>query len=282
MLKSRTEVTLGSAIKTLSDETIALKNASSVSVQAAGSVMDSLETSRVYRPLNSLIGIVPNGAVAEQVAEDLKGALDDKERQPSALVASVRGEMYQPEGAPATKGASASDSIQIIATHRDPQKAALIANAWARRYEAYVNGIYGNSAVAPFGEIDQQVNEARSKYDEAQERLLKYLSEENRVNELQRQIAEEEAIIARLRSGRATAITAVVSKQVSVTQELINAYLDNDANNRLLAFNKGQEAKRQTLAAWVDAEVAGLSTLLSKQQEVKIAGDGGDGKCGGG
>ncbi len=272
LLKTQTEVTLGSAIKTLSDETLTMKAGSSIdTLQAVGSALSNIEVSRIYRRINSLVGMVSNGAVAEQVSADLKGVLDEKERKPSALVASVRAEIYTPEGTTAAKGTVASDSFLIIAKHSDPEKAALIANTWARRYEAYVNSLFGSSAIAPFGDIDAQVDEARAKYDTAQAALIKYLSEENRANELQRQIAEEEAVITKLRTGRQTAAVAIVDKQVAVKQQLINAYLESDTSNRLLAFNKGQEAKRQILSAWVDAETANRLAAIKRDRDIRMS-----------
>jgi len=272
LLKTQTEVTLGSAIKTLSDETLTMKAGSGIdTLQAVGSALSNIEVSRIYRRINSLVGMVSNGTVAEQVSADLKGVLDEKERKPSALVASVRAEIYTPEGTTAAKGTVASDSFLIIATHSDPEKAALIANTWARRYEAYVNSLFGSSAITPFGDIDAQVNDARAKYDTAQAGLIKYLSEENRANELQRQIAEEEAVITKLRTGRQTAAVAIVDKQVAVKQQLINAYLESDTSNRLLAFNKGQEAKRQILSAWVDAETANRLAAIKRDRDIRMS-----------
>lgn len=272
LLKSRTEVTMGSAaIKTLSDETLTMKAGSSIdTLQAVGSALTNIEASRTYRRLNSLVGMVKNGAVAEQVSEDLKGVLDDKERKPSVLAASIKAQAYTPEGSAAVKGSIASDSLLIIASQRDPEKAALIANTWAKRYEAYVNSLFGGSAVAPYGEIDAQVIEARARYDTAQTALVKYLSEENLADELQRQIAEEEAIIAKLRTGRQTAAVAIVDKQVAVKQQLVNAYLESDTNNRLLAFNKGQEAKRQILGAWADAEAANRLAAIERDRDIRM------------
>ncbi len=166
---------------------------------------------------------------------------------------------------------TAADTIRQWSREATAEKAALIANAWARRYEAYVNSLFGGSAIAPFGDIDVQVKEARGRYDTAQETLIKYLSEENRANELQRQIAEEEAVIAKLRTGRQTAAVAIVDKQVAVKQQLINAYLESDTTNRLLAFNKGQEAKRQILSAWVDAEAANRLAAIKRDRDIRMS-----------
>ncbi len=272
LLKSRSEVTMGSAIQTLSDETLTMKAGSSIdTLQAVGSALSNIEASRTYRRLNSLVGMVQNGAVAEQVSEDLKGVLDEKESKPSALAASIKAELYTPAGSAAVKGTTASDSLLIIARNGDPEKAALIANTWAKRYEAYVNSLFGGSAIAPYGEIDAQVVEARARYDTAQAVLVKYLSEENRGDELVRQIAEEEAIIAKLRAGRQTAAVAIVDKQVAVKQQLVNAYLESDTNNRLLAFNKGQEAKRQILSAWADAEAANRLAAIKRDRDVRMS-----------
>ncbi|MDY7079437.1 MAG: GNVR domain-containing protein [Chloroflexota bacterium] len=223
-LKSRTELSLGSGFQSISDEDL-------LGANAGGSAIVDLNKRR----LQSLTGMVTNGAIAQQVAEDLSDVLDEEEREPSALVRSVRGEVLED-----------SDTIQIIVSQRDPDKAAAIANAWARAFEAHANTIYGEAALAPFADIHDQVQEARKEYDQAQEALIVFLSEEDRTRELQRQVEEEVVIIANLRTGRQEDVSTVVNRQVQVQKRLFNTSVaaEVDANLRVLE-NQRDELLRQ-------------------------------------
>jgi hypothetical protein len=167
------------------------------------------------------------------------------------------------------EGGGNSDTIQVIVSHQDPEKAALIANAWAKAYETYVNDIYGQATFSPFEDIQQQITDARAEYDQAQEALLTFLTEDDQIYELQRQIQEEETIITNLRTARQTAVSVVLDKEVQVKQQLIEAYTEDDVSNRLFAFSKGQEANRQILGTWIDAEVANRMTAIERDRNMR-------------
>jgi capsular polysaccharide biosynthesis protein len=184
---------------------------------------------------------------------------EEDEGEPSVLIEKVTGEALQD-----------SDTIKIVASHRDPDKAAAIANAWAQTFETHVNSIYGEAAFTPFADISEQVQEARSEYDQAQNELLTFLSDDDRISELERQIEEEKVIITSLRAGRQAAISAVIDKEVEVKRQLISAYMDDDTANRLFAFNKGQEAKRQILGTWIDAEVANRVAAINRDRGARL------------
>ncbi|MEE8390808.1 MAG: Wzz/FepE/Etk N-terminal domain-containing protein, partial [Anaerolineae bacterium] len=249
MLKSRAELSLGSGFQSLTDEDMTFGEA------AQGQVV--LERAR--QRLNSLAGMVKNGAIAQQVVDELSDILDEDERDPAQLIGSIEGEVLED-----------SDTIQITASHRDPVKAAAISNAWAQAFETHVNSIYGEAPFTPFADIHEQVLETRAGYDQAQEALLAFLSADDRISELQRQIEEEEKTIASLRAGRQSAISAVIDKEVEVKQRLISAYLEDDTVNRLFAFNKGQEAKRQILGTWIDAEVTNRIAAINRDRDTRL------------
>jgi hypothetical protein len=133
-----------------------------------------------------------------------------------------------------------------------------------------VNAIYGNATLAPFEDIRAQITTARSEYDAAQETLITFLTENDQLFELQRQIEEEELIIGNLRTARRTAISAVVDKEVQIKQQLIQAYMQDDIDNRLFAFNKGQEANRKILGTWIDAEVANRVSAIQRDRNMRL------------
>lgn len=253
LLKSQTEVSLGSGIQTLTDTDLDLSES-----------MRAVTADRIERRLNSMIGMVNNGAIAQQVVDELGDQLDEEERNPSKLIGRVKGQVFKPE-----EGGN-SDTIQIVASHRDPEKAAAIANTWAQAFEVHVNAIYGGAALSPFVDIRGQVEQAREEYEQAQSALLTFLTQEDRIDELQRQIAEEEIILTSLRAGRQAAVTAIVDKDVEIKSQLVNTYLDDDATNRLFAFNKGQEAKRQILGTWLDAEVANRIAVINRDRDMRL------------
>lgn len=256
LLKSKAEITLGSGFRSLTEEDMMFGD------DVAGEVL----VDRASRRLNTLAGMVPDAALAEQVfaQPELRNIFTREERELPLMGASVRGEVLKLDE-------QETDTIQIIVSHSDPDKAAAIANAWAGVFESHVNTIYGQADFAPFGDIALQVSRARTEYDVAKEALVTFLTEDDRINELQRQIAEEEVIIERLRSGRQATISAIVDKTVETKERLIAAYLDDEAANRLFAFGKGQDAKRQILGSWIDAEIANRINAINRDRNVRLA-----------
>jgi len=254
MLKSKAEISLGSGFRSLTEEDMVF------SQELASDVI----VDRASRRLNSVAGMVRNATIAQQVADELGDILTEEERQLAQLGANVEGRVL------ALDEGGESDTIQVVVSHSDPNKAAAIANAWAQAFETHVNGIYGAASSAPFTDIQKRVDEARVEYGLTQETLLTFLTEDDRINELQRQIAEEEVIIDRLRSGRRTAISAIIDKEVEVKQWLIGAYLEDEATNRLFAFDKGQEAKRQILGVWIDAEIANRIAAIKRDRNMRL------------
>ena len=230
MLKSRAELSLGSEIQSISDESF-------LAASAGGNALVDLNKRR----LRSLTGMVTNGAIAQRVAEELSDVLDEEERDPSALLGNVDGAVLED-----------SDTIQIIVSHGDPNKAAAIANAWASAFEDHANAIYGEAALAPFADIHAQVEEAKAEYDQAQETLVAFLFEEDRIGELQRQVEEEEAVIASLRIGRQKDIATVVDSQVEIQQRLFETSVEAevDANLRVLESQR-DELQRQFERAYL-------------------------------
>ncbi|MBN2002160.1 MAG: hypothetical protein JXA21_02285 [Anaerolineae bacterium] len=222
-LKSRAEISLGSGFESLSEDDLSSTSASSV-------VLD-----RNKRRLNTLTGMVRNGAIAEQVALELQDLLAEEERDPAYLVAHVQGEVLNVEDS------GESDTIQIVVTHPDPRKAAAIANAWAKAFEMHVNGIYGEAAYSPFSDIHQQVVDAKTAYDQAQSTWLAFLADDNRIGELQRQVNEEETMIDYLRKGRQFSLGSVITQQVSIQQRLFDVTVFAEINTHLLGFEKQRD-----------------------------------------
>lgn len=222
-LKSRAEISLGSGFESISEDDLSGASASSV-------VLD-----RNKRRLSTMIGMVRNGAVAEQVASELGDVLAVEEADPAYLVDLVRGELLN------VADVGESDTIQIIVTHPDPAKAAAIANAWAKAFEMHVNGIYGEASYSPFSDIHQQVIGAKSTYDQVQATWLTFMANDNRMGELQRQIDEEEKTIDYLRKGRQVNLGSVITQQVSIQQRLFDVIIFGGINANLMGFEKQRD-----------------------------------------
>ena len=173
-LKSRAEISLGSGFQSVTEDDLSLN----AQVQGSSALLD-----RNKRRLNTLVGMVKNGVIAEQVSAELRDLLGEEEAEPVNLVEAVRGEIL-------SDGGGDSDTIQIIVSYEDPVKAAAIANAWARAFEVHVNGVYGEASLNPFADIHEQVAMAKTEYDQAQAKFITFLAEEDRIAELERQVAE--------------------------------------------------------------------------------------------
>ncbi len=223
LLKSKVEVSFGSGIESLTEEDLMFNT----QVQGSSALID-----RTARRLNTLTGMVRDGAIASQVAEALAGVLPPEELEPSVLSEKVKGELYSPEGG------GESNTIRIIATDEDPETAALIANAWAKAFEQHINMIYGVDAALPFEDIQSQVDNAKVAYDTAQEAWVEFLTEEDRIGELQRQVAEQEELLAKLRTGRQDSVAEIVTRQADVQKRLFNVSVGSEINFNLLTFEK--------------------------------------------
>ncbi len=250
-LRSRVDISLGSGFKSLTEDEL---------LMLASQGQSAALIDRTKKRLNTLVGMVQSGSIAQRVAnsEELQGLLSDEERDPAALLRMVHGELLED-----------SDAIQIVASNPDPIKAAAIANVWAREYERQVNGVYGEAPLTPFSDIQEQVRKARAEYDKAQQTWLTFLTDEDKIDELERQIAEEEAIVSNLRTARQTALSAVLNKEVQVRQTLIDAYLEDASTNRLFVFSKGQEAKRRILGTWIDSEVNSRIAVIERDRKAR-------------
>jgi uncharacterized protein involved in exopolysaccharide biosynthesis len=261
-LRSQAEISLGSNIETMTEGDINLAEA-----------VQGMSERRLAQRLNSMAGLVQNGAIAQQVSAELEGELTEEERDPSELLTHVEGQVLELASGEFT----GSDTILINVEYDDPEKASAIANAWARNYETYVNQIYGEASVAPFTDISSQVVEAEAEYDTARDALLAFLEEQYDVVELQRQIEEEQGIIIALRTGRQTAISALVNEDVKTKQALITAYFEEDVNDLIFALSRKQKldnllTEARLMRAQLDegedlsAASTGLSLLALKSQ----------------
>jgi uncharacterized protein involved in exopolysaccharide biosynthesis len=196
--KTRSEIVLEPKYKTLSDEELG----SSASQHQA------------------LVELAKSSAVASGVIEELGDILEPEERWPDTLLERV-------------EVADRGDYIGISAKSASPQKAAAVANAWGKAYESYINKLYGGTSISQ-AEIEAQADAARKKYEQAQGALVGFITD-NRLNGLERSIAEKSNIISSLQSGKQTAVTAALDKQVEAKiQTMTDYYAVKNKVERLL------------------------------------------------
>ncbi len=245
VLRSRTQVDFESAAKTLTDDQFQ-KTAEGVAKTATDS-----------RQL-TLAALVKNGAIAERVLKQLEQELAEKggkKIQPGDLMNLVSGELIQDQKQ--AKG----DLVEVVVSHLDPVKAALIANAWAKEYEKLVNEIYGSPQRA---ETQANVKLTKQEYEAAQQKLSQFIAE-SRIEQSKRQVEDKTKILAGLQDMRQRIISNTLGLEVSSSSQLYAAYLQAQADNRILAFNKEQERKRLLVSAYIDAQTEGQVSVFAKQ-----------------
>ena len=117
--------------------------------------------------------------MATQVIEQLGDKLEPKERRVESILDKVQ---VRDQG----------DFIEISVKSTDPQKAAAIANAWAKSYESHVNSLYSGILQTP-EQLQVQADAAKKEYEGKQRAWEDFVSN-NRISELSRQIADKELL----------------------------------------------------------------------------------------
>ena len=127
----------------------------------------------------ALVALVKSSAVAIPVIKQLEDELEPAEQRVENILDKVR---VRDEG----------DLIQILVRSTDPEKAAIIAGAWANCYQSYVNSLYGGVSQSP-GELQAQADAAKKEYEEKQKAWEDFVRD-NRIDELTQQVADKELL----------------------------------------------------------------------------------------
>ena len=155
-----------------------------------------MDTASVNARRSALLGLVTTGSIANEVIAELGDLLSEEERDPSALLQRIEGEPGPTVGTRAD-----SDLIRITAKADSPEKAAAIANAWARAYVRQINTVYGQVPDEVFDSIRAELATAEQNYHEAQSRLEGFLADNqakelnNRLSVIQQRMDQEVALI---------------------------------------------------------------------------------------
>lgn len=127
---------------------------------------------------SALLGLVATGAIAQEVVVQLGDTLSAEEQNPANLLEMVDAQLASVGGV-----RSDSDLIRITVTADDPEKAAAIANAWARIYVREVNTIYGQVPNEVLASIQAELAAAQEQYLTSQANLEAFIAN-NRIDEL--------------------------------------------------------------------------------------------------
>lgn len=248
ILRTKTEVTFEDRFRTLSEQ---------------GQLARPQESAASRR--GALLGLVQHGAVAEAVVRRMGEALAPEERTPARLLRAIEARLVD---APSGRASGGSDLISIVAKADEPGKAAQLANAWAEEYVTRVNQLYGTIPAEMMASVRSELDRAQVRFDASQQALEGFIAT-NRIPHLGRLIAEKQEVIQSLQDGRKSAVAGLVEAELAARLQVINAYIDALAQNRLLAFSKEQEGKREMVAALIDAQLDSRLQALRADRDAR-------------
>lgn len=136
------------------------------------------DTASLSARRSALLGLVATGAIAQEVIAQLGDTLTVEEQNPANLLEMVEATLGSPDGV-----RTDSDLIRIKITADEPEKAAAIANAWARLYVSEVNTIYGQVPNEVLASIENELAAAEQQYLTSQANLEAFIAG-NRIDEL--------------------------------------------------------------------------------------------------
>ena len=217
--QTQTIVNFGSAITSTSDIQ---------SAQAAAAGAQYLYDRKAR--LQSFVSLAQNGAVAEQVLEELGPKLNNKKGEPTTAAALLR--MVSADLI------SETDTIEITVTYGDPVLAAEIANAWGQAYVQQINELYGDSSVGTSSlALQTQIAQNKVAYEKTQTTLTSFIAQD-KTNEYGRQIGEIQIVVASLRESLSTVANQEVQdrivrlKQAYSDSRQVGLLLDNAVSMR--------------------------------------------------
>ena len=198
----------------------------------------------------SLVGLVKNGAIADQVVMTL--ALNG---ETGDLTATALLDRVVAEAVPSTDSRTPSDLIRITATAGSPELASAIANEWLRFYVEEVNQLYGQVPVEVFDAVVAEQIQSEDDFAAAQQNLEAFIAQ-SRATALNRQIAEQQALLDAVNRSQ-------INAQVSA--------LDQDADRRIALFESLAAAQTEPILALVDEQtrqrVQEISDLLTLRNQ---------------
>ena len=155
----------------------------------------------------ALVALVRSGIIAQAVSEELGDLLSAEERAPSKLLEKVQAETLM-----ASDGRTASDLIRVTVTADDPEKAATIANAWAKHYIRQANTVFGQIPQEVLESVQVELDGAATAHQAALTALQTYTAT-SPIDTLQRQIGEKVLLRDSLQAGSRTPFSDTIAVQ---------------------------------------------------------------------
>lgn len=211
----------------------------------------------------ALRGLVNNGLIAQTVINQMSDELTDAEKTPAALMQVIDAQIVA-----GSNSRIESDLIRISAESSDAEKASLIANMWADSFVEHVNQVYGQTPKSAIDSLAMELELSEQNFSLSQQNVEAFLAR-NQVRSLQRQIDEKQGIIDSLQAGKQTAIDTIVEEELNARRQIISAYINSLASNRLLGFQKEQQSKRDVIDAYLDAEAANRVAAIAEDRRMR-------------
>lgn len=189
----------------------------------------------------ALVALVESGAIAQAVIDELGAQLTEEEHNPAALLRMIQG-----QAAPGPDARTPGDLITISATAGSAEKAAALANAWARHYVTQINSIYGQAPGEAIASVEGERTRAFTEYQAAQADWEEFTAT-NRIATIQRQIDEKTALLTNLEQSRQQAIDAIVRQDRALRLALFESFSKAQADSATAVFDEQAQAHLRDL-----------------------------------
>jgi hypothetical protein len=207
---------------------------------------------------SSLLGLVQNGTVAQKVIDELGPELNGF--TPATIMGLISAEFA---------GEPPSDLIHITAIADSPEKAASIANAWAKHYVDHINVLFGEMPAEMTDNLNAELANAEATYTTAQGSYETFLAE-NTIQSLTRQAQEKQQTIDVLQQNRQSALQGIISQTLANRQTIVNSYLQIVQENQLLALTSEQQMNRALVQSLLQAIGQNRQLAFSTEQQARV------------
>lgn len=201
----------------------------------------------------TLVGLVESSDLASRVVRRISSELTEKERNPAELLDKVAAEI-----------SGRGDLILIKVRDQNPQKAASVANAWAREYELYVNELFSSTPSSYIESVTRQYQQTLEEFQKAQNSLEQFIAR-SRIDELSRTISQTSQVLDLIMQGKQAEIAQIIEGQVKVKEQAVKAYLNAQLENELIAFLQEQESRRELFRAYLNAQAKAPISVFNEQ-----------------
>lgn len=225
----------------------------------------------LYARRLALVSLANSPLIAQEVIDELRLQLSDKEREPDTLLTRVVAGFATPVGIRSND----SDLIRIEVKADTPEKASAIANAWALAYVRRANAVFGQVPDELFGSVQIELQKAEVEYAQAQTTLEEFYGN-SRNDELNRQILDKQTQIEAISKVDTLNRVAAFEAEQERRRELVKAYVQAVDGVRLTLLEqqlqRDEEELRLAYSSWLTNTLA-LDNARSLRDQVEVGGD---------